>query len=545
MGSENTLYYGDNLDVLRRYIQDETVDLIYLDPPFKSNADYNILFKEHSGNQSAAQIKAFEDTWSWDAKAEEAYFEASYSAPDRVFQTLKALREILGSSDMMAYLVMMTLRLIELHRVLRPTGSLFLHCDSTASHYLKIILDSLFGIENFRNEIVWKRANTVKGNFGQGSRKMDPNTDTILYYSKTRNTKYFQQFASYSEDYVKKNYRHIEPETGRKYQLISMTGPGGASKGNPEYEVFGIKRYWRYSFDKMQKLIADGMVVQTSPGAVPRRKLYLDEGLGVPIQTLWDDIKSLSANDSERLGYPTQKPVSLLERIVNISTEVDEVVLDPFCGCGTAVVAAQKLNRRWIGIDITHLAVNLIRTRMVESFGEDAKFKVIGEPTDLMSAMTLAEEDRYQFQFWALGLVNARPAASNQKKGADGGIDGKIHFRDDMSGNIKTIIISVKSGKTSVTHIRELISVVDREKAVIGVYITLQDPTSNMAVEALEAGYYESEAFGAFPKIQILSIKQLLEGVKIKFPSQLQRVDETFKKSNKVTRNVEQGKLDF
>lgn len=558
MGSENTLYYGDNLDVLRRYIQDETVDLIYLDPPFKSNADYNILFKEHSGNQSAAQIKAFEDTWSWDANAEEAFYEASYSAPDRVFQTVKALREILGSSDMMAYLVMMTLRLIELHRVLKSTGSLYLHCDPTASHYLKVILDAIFGVQHFQNEVIWKRTSTHSS-----SRRWAPVHDSILFYSKSSSFTWNRVVIPYSEEFLKKYYRN-EDERG-KFTLSDLTGSGRreGDSGKPwrNIDPDSKGRHWAISSnlpswvslpddfdsltaqDKLEAFDAAGLIAWPPTGGTPRLKKYLKDDDGIVISDIVSDIGPISSHAAERLGYPTQKPIELLERILRASSNEGDIILDPFCGCGTAVVAAQKLNRRWIGIDITHLAVNLIRTRMVESFGEDAKFKVVGEPTDLMSAMTLAEEDRYQFQFWALGLVNARPAASNQKKGADGGIDGKIHFRDDMSGNIKTIIISVKSGKTSVTHIRELISVVDREKAVIGVYITLQEPTSNMGVEALEAGYYESEAFGAFPKIQILTIKQLLEGAKIKYPSQLQRVDETFKKSSKFKSITQQGTL--
>jgi site-specific DNA-methyltransferase (adenine-specific) len=273
-----------------------------------------------------------------------------------------------GHNDLSAYLVMMAIRLVELHRVLKPTGSLYLHCDPTASHYLKIILDMIFGVVNFRNEIIWKRANTVKGNFGQGSKRWDSNTDTILFYRKTEDNTFNQLFNEYSESYIKNCYKYVEPETGRQYQLISMTAPGGAAKGNPQYEVMGITRYWRYSKQKMQDLINAGLVVQIKPGGVPRRKQYLDQGKGVPVQSLWDDIPGLHSQSTERLGYPTQKPLALLERIIQASTNPGDIVMDSFCGCGTAIHAAQKLGRQWIGIDITHLAIALIEKRLRDSF---------------------------------------------------------------------------------------------------------------------------------------------------------------------------------
>src|SRR5271157_5802506 len=327
---------------LRDSIASDSVDLIYLDPPFNSQANYNVLFKAPSGQQSEAQIEAFEDTWHWNDHAENAFDEVMKSGNADVSEMIQSLRRFLKESDMMAYLTMMAIRLLELHRVLKPTGSLYLHCDPTASHYLKILLDGVFGPDGFRDDIVWKRAETVKGNFGQGSKFFDRNTDSILFYAKSPEQKFNPQFTAYRQEYIDDFYKYVEEGTGRIYRLISMTGPGGAAKGNPEYEVMGVRRYWRYSKDKMKELIAAGLVVQTSPGGVPQRKLYLDQGKGVPVQSLWDDIPALHSQSGERLGYPTQKPLALLERIIEASTDEGDMVLDPFCGCGTTIHAAQK-----------------------------------------------------------------------------------------------------------------------------------------------------------------------------------------------------------
>jgi adenine specific DNA methylase Mod len=363
----NALYYGDNLAVLRESIKDESVDLIYLDPPFNSNASYNVLFKAPTGEQSQAQIEAFEDTWHWNVHAEQAFDEAIHSGNTDAADLLLAMRKALGENDMMAYLAMMAVRLLELHRALKPTGSLYLHCDPTASHYLKILLDSIFGVTNFRNDIIWKRVSTVKGNFGQGSKFFGPNTDSILFYAKGDESVFHQIFTDYSEEYIGNFYKYNDPD-GRQYRLISMIGPGGAAKGNPSYEFMGVRRFWRYSKKRMQELFDAGMIVQSKPGAVPQRKLYLDEGKGVAVQSLWEGIEALSASSAERLGYPTQKPLALLERIISASSNENDLVLDPFCGCGTAVHAAQKLNRQWVGIDITHLAIGLIERRLKDAF---------------------------------------------------------------------------------------------------------------------------------------------------------------------------------
>jgi len=525
--TENTLYYGDNLDVLRRYVDDGSVDLVYLDPPFNSSRSFNVLFAEQDGSRAAAQIRAFEDTWQWDEAASAAYHEV-VEAGGKVSEVLQAFQLFLGGSDMLAYLSMMAPRLVELRRTLKETGSLYLHCDPTASHYLKLLLDAVFGPERYRNEIVWKRASTVKGNFGQGSKLWGQATDTLLFYTKSDDYTFHQPFKQYTEEYVDSAYRHVETETGRRYRLVSMIGPGGAAKGNPSYEVMGVTRYWRYSKEKMQELISKGLVVQTSPGTVPNRKYYLDEGKGVPVQSLWDDIGNLQASDAERLGYPTQKPVALLERIVAASSNAGDLVLDPFCGCGTTIDAAQKLNRRWIGIDITHLAIGLIRSRLKDRYAEAAKFNVVGEPVSVEDAAVLAHTDPYQFQWWSLGLVGARPV--EQRKGADKGIDGRLYFHDGTGkGKAHQIIFSVKAGRLHAPYVRDLAGVVEREKAQMGVWVTLDEPTKRMRAEAADAGIYESP-WGKHPKLQIVTVGELLDGKGIELP-RTSGINKTFKRA--------------
>jgi site-specific DNA-methyltransferase (adenine-specific) len=551
----NTLYYGDNLTILRNraYFPDECVDLIYLDPPFNSNRNYNVLFKDESGKDADAQIKAFDDTWHWGIEAQETYEELCVNASDKVSKTIQALYMLVGTNQMMAYLVMMTARLVQLHRVLKSTGSLYLHCDPTASHYLKIVLDAIFGIENFRNEIVWKRSD-AKGDISQGAKHLGRVTDSIFYYTKTDKAKVNALFTPLNDDYVKKFYRYIEEGTGRRYKLDNMLGPGGASKGNPYYEVMGVSRYWRYSKERMQQLIAEGRVIQTKPGNVPMYKRYLDESNGTPITSLWTDIDLIRGHDKEKLGYPTQKPLELLQRIIQINTNEGDVILDPFAGCGTTIAAAQKLNRKWMGIDITHLGIALLKFRLRDMFalqsGKD--YKVIGEPQSIADAKTLAQDadndGRYQFQFWALSLVEARPLGGSEgsrkgKKGSDKGIDGVINFFDSQKAHDLTqqVLIQVKSGKVKSGDIRDLVGTVEREKGAIGVFITLEPPTQDMKTEALTADVYRS-SWGEHRKIQILTIEELLNGARIDMPPQFG----TFKQANKVQNSemVQKGLLE-
>lgn len=516
-GQLNRLYYGDNLDVLGQHIKDESVDLVYLDPPFNSNASYNVLFGEQDGTRAAAQITAFEDTWRWDAAAAKAFKQTIHQGGGPA-DALSAFMVLLGPSDMLAYLSMMAPRLIELRRVLKPTGSIYLHCDPTASHYLKLLMDSIFGPLSFRTEIVWKRS-SAHSDAKQGRKQHGRIHDVLLFYTKGNDWTWNGVHTPYDESYVEKFYRHVEPETGRRYTLGDLTGPGGAAKGNPQYEVLGVRRFWRFTQDKMEAMIREGRVVQSKPGAVPRYKRYLDEQPGVPLQDIWSDINPIGAQAAERLGYPTQKPVALLERIIQASSNEGDVVLDPFCGCGTAVDAAQKLNRSWVGIDVTHLAVNLIRHRLRDTYGPGIEegYQVIGEPTSVADAEQLAAEDPYQFQWWALGLVGARPAET--KKGADHGIDGTIYFMDEANAKPKRVIISVKAGRTGSAHLRDLRGVLDREGAEIGVLISMQQPTAPTRKEAASAGFYHSPGWDLdYPRLQLLTVADLLDGRNIEYP---------------------------
>ncbi len=519
---KNKLYYGDNLEVLRRYVKDESVDLVYLDPPFNSRQDYNVLFAEKDGSQSSSQIHAFEDTWEWNIDAERAY-EQIVEQGGRVSDALRAFRTFLGGSDMMAYLAMMAPRLVELRRVLKETGSIYLHCDPTASHYLKILMDAVFGPQFFRNEIIWKRADPK----GHAFTRFPSTHDVILAFGRGTNTAWNTQYTEYDEDYLLSHYSNVEENTGRRYTLSDCTNPN-RNRPNLTYEWHGVTKVWRWTKERMQRAHDEGRLIYTKSGA-PRYKRYLDEMKGTVVTTVWDDIPFINSQAQERLGYPTQKPEALLERILKASSNEGDLVLDPFCGCGTTVQVAQRLNRRWIGIDITHLAIGLIKKRLSDAFGPEIKstYDVIGEPTDYAGAAALAAEDKYQFQWWALGQVGARPA--EQKKGADRGIDGRLYFHDDESGQSKQIIFSVKAGSVSVPQVRDLIGVLTREKAEIGVFLCFEEPTKPMLREAAEAGLYKSTDGTTYPRLQILTIQQILDGKQPEYP--LHRRDATFKKA--------------
>ena len=531
----NTLYYGDNLDILQRYIKDESVDLVYLDPPFNSNANYNVLFAQKDGAQSSAQIQAFEDTWQWDQNAIQTYtHEVEKGGP--VADALRAFNLILGDSNMMAYLTMMAPRLQELRRVLKPTGSLYLHCDPTASHYLKVLLDMVFGAENYRNEITWKRQTA----HSDAKHQFSNVSDSILFYAKSKLTQFLPQYGEHDPAYLSKFYRFDDNDGRGLYSIADMASPN--PRPNMMYEWNGFScpaKGWRYQRSTMEKLEAEGRIwyPKKKDGSFdfskrPRLKRYLNEQEGSIITNVWTDIQPLQFASAEKMGYPTQKPLALLERIINASSNPGDVVLDPFCGCGTAIAAAQKLGRKWIGIDITHLAIGLIKRRMEEAFGDSLKYEVIGEPTTLDDAKSLAEQDKYQFQWWALGLVGARPA--DQKKGADHGIDGRLYFHDDNSGKTKQVVLSVKGGQhVNVGHIRDLKGVLEREKAEIGVYICLEEATKPMRAEAAEAGFYHSDTWNRdYPKVQILTIAELLDGKQIDMPP-IQQVSQTFKRAKR------------
>ena len=474
------LYYGDNLEILKRYIKDESVDLVYLDPPFNSAQNYNAFFQEKDGTAAASQIRAFEDTWTWNQESQRVYEELILQ-PGKVSEVMQAFKTFLGMNDMMAYLAMMCPRLVELRRVLKSTGSLYLHCDPTASHYLKLLLDSIFGQDNFRNEVIWYYYNKMH----DSRKKLFPRaTDTLLFYVKDRNSEFtFHQLKEQRDKPVK--------------QLLRKKLDGRMVNAKDEH---GHVMY-RMKEDRT-------------------------------LDNVWR-IPCLQPAAPERLGYPTQKPVALLERIIAASSNPCDVVLDPFCGCGTTIDAAEKLGRKWIGIDVTQLATSLIKSRLRDTYGSKLEIVTVGEPTTPNEAATLAEEDKYQFQWWALGLVDARPV--EQKKGADHGIDGKILFRDDPNAaKPEQIIIQVKGGKTGVKDVRDLRGVLDREKAAIGVLISLQEATSPMEAEAASVGFYEHKTNKQkFPRLQLRTVKELMEGKGIERPTSAAASDETFKKAPK------------
>ncbi len=464
----NLLYYGDNLDVLRRHIKDESVDLVYLDPPFNSNASYNVLFAEH-GTSSIAQINAFEDTWHWDEAA--AYdYRQTVEQGGPVADMVRAFRTMLGTSDMLAYLTMMAPRLVELRRVMKPTGSIYLHCDPTASHYLKLLMDAVFGGTHFQNELVW--CYEIGGRpSGRWARKHD----VILFYSVSP-TFTFNSKAVAAERRAGTHMKIVIEADGRAVQVKTDRKTG---------------KVYRYP---------------------------VDEGARPP--DFFIGIQQLNREDAERLGYPTQKPEALLDRLIQASSSPGDTVLDPFCGCGTTIASAQRLGRRWIGIDITHLAVGLIKQRLLDAYGPSivTTYRVVGEPTDLAGASDLAASDPFQFQAWALGLVGAR-VASSAKKGGDKGIDGRLYFHDGAAGGATNqIIFSVKAGGLSPSHVRDLRGTLDREQAQIGVLLSFETPSAGMRAEAASAGFYDSAWGTSHPRLQLLTVAQLLSGKQVDYP---------------------------
>ena len=529
---DNTLYYGDNLDILKRYIPDESVDLVYLDPPFKSDQNYNVLFKEKNGSEAASQIRAFEDTWTWDQE-DEAVFADIVTKGGKLADCLQAFRTLMGPCDMLAYLVMMAPRLVELRRIMKPLASIYLHCDEIASHYLKILMDSIFSIQNFRNAITWKRTFS----HGNVSKNYGAVCDNLLWYSKGNQYVWNQLFTPFAQDYVEKTFKYKDPD-GRRWQSVTLRNPGQRPNLYYPFTASNGITYqphpngWSCDITRMKQYVKENRLhYPAKPDGALRLKMYLDESPGIRLQNLWDDIPPIGAQAAERLGYPTQKPEALLERIIRTNSNEGDLVLDPFCGCGTTIAAAQKTGRRWIGIDITHLAITLMKTRLSDAFGDQLSYKVIGEPTSIPDAEALAASDPYQFQWWALGLVGARPI--EEKKGADKGIDGKIVFQGDAVGKFEQVIISVKAGHTGRDHVHSLGGVINREKAAIGVLITMLDPTGPMKEEAVTAGFFESKTWGKkYPKIQLLTIAELLAGKKIDMPP-IKQVDATFKRAEK------------
>jgi site-specific DNA-methyltransferase (adenine-specific) len=514
----NQLWFGDNLAILREEIADESVDLVYLDPPFNSQANYNVLFKTPDDDAASAQVEAFRDTWTWGAEAEWAHQEIMRTGGG-VASIINALHSALGDSDMMAYLVMMAQRLHELRRVLRSTGSLYLHCDPTASHYLKIILDAVFGARCFRTEIVWKRS-TSHGNVGRSYGDL---TDTILFFTRSANGSYTwnQQYRSYSEEYQLR-YNMTDPD-GRRWQSVSLRNPGLRPNLKYPYTASnGVTYYphpngWAVGRDRMEKYDRENrLYFPTRPGGQLRLKQFLDERQGTKLQNLWDDIPAVNSQAQERLGYPTQKPIALLERIISTSSNSGDLVLDPFCGCGTSVHAAQRLGRQWIGIDVAYHAIRVIEDRLSMVPGR-VTYDVGGIPKDFPSAARLAENDKYQFQWWANYLVGVQ-ALKEVRKGPDRGIDGQMFFMNGPRGWGR-VLTSVKGGQhVGAKDVREFKAVIERERAEMGLFICLREPTREMRSEAAGFGFVDT-AHGHLPRLQIVSIEHWFAGGRPVLPS--------------------------
>ncbi len=535
----NRLFFGDNLGLMRdaKQFPDASVDLVYLDPPFNSNGDYNVLFREASGQASQAQFHAFTDTWTW-ADAAETYRKFIEECRNvAVGDMMQSLYAFLRGSPMMAYLAMMTPRLVELHRILKPTASLYLHCDPTAGHFLRILMDGVFGHQNFRNEIIWKRTSAHSG-----TKRWGPVHDVIFFYSKSDKFTWNPVFQDYSETYVKGFYRHSD-EKG-SFQIGDLTGAGTRSgeSGQPwgTFNPTDVGRHWAVPNQilleifgkefaewtvqqKLDALDAEGLIYWPPKGRVPRFKRYLDDKAGVPIVDVITDIKPIGAKAHERLGYPTQKPLALLERIIEASSNKGDIVFDPFCGCGTTIHAAQKLGRQWIGIDVTYLAINLIKRRLKDAFGDELEFDETGQPTDFRSAKRLAELDKFQFQHWALSLIGARPLKEGGGKGADRGVDGLLYFYESKEKREK-IIVQVKGGGIRRGDVVTLLGDVNNQGAKGGILVTLQKPSNPMREEAAASGRYTSVLWHDrdYPKIQILTIEGLMNKTeKIDAPPQM------------------------
>ncbi len=516
------LFYGDNLDVLRE-LSSEIVDLVYLDPPFNSNRAYNVIFArgDRIADSNQAQIQAFDDTWRWSPATDEQYQEMlAGSVPIRVSEVLRALHVLLGENDAMAYLVNMAPRLVEMRRVLTGRGSLYLHCDPTMSHYLKILLDAIFGAEHFRNEISWKRTSSHSS-----AKKYAPIHDVILYYAKGSNPIWHGPKTAHSQEYLDKYYRYDDGD-GRLYWRNSLTAAGTRNGSSGQrwrgIDVGATGQHWKFTTERLDEFDAIGRIYWPPKGGFPQIKRYRDELSGVAVGDMWSDIDRINQVAAERLGYPTQKPLALLERIIQASTDPGSVVLDPFCGCGTTIDAAQRLGRSWVGIDITYIAVDLIIKRLEHTYGASIKteYSVAGIPRDLGAARNLFARSPFDFERWAVSLVRGTP---NQKQVGDRGIDGVVRFYTDNKGQTGRVLVSVKGGKTvGPQFVRDLLGTVDTEKAEMGSLLTLAEPTRGIRDAIARAGTYRWPVNNSsFPKAQVLTIEGLLNGRSLQTPPAL------------------------
>lgn len=531
---KNQLYYGDNLDVLRRKIASESVDLCYIDPPFNSKRNYFQIYN-NIGTDGGDKAQAFMDTWEWgdEAVAGLAYIVDVQNLNNGKFtpQTvalIKGLEQVLGHGDLFAYLVHMTLRIVEIHRVLKPTGSFYLHCDPTASHYLKLVLDSVFCADgnggDFLNEIVWPRTNA----HNIASKYFSKVQDVIFFYAKSTSYTWNAEYTNFSPEQLKRY--SVDPETGRLVTGQDLTMTGNAKRN---FTWRGTTppphRGWGFSEAQLEQLWEQNLILTKKDGT-PRldgRKVFLDEKLGKPVSSLWTDVPRIGNTAAERLGYPTQKPEALLERIINASSNEGDTVLDAYCGCGTTVAVAQRLNRRWIGIDITYQSISLILKRLQDKYPDrwtaiEANIQLDGVPRDYHSAVALAnrkdDKTRKEFEKWAVLTYSNNQARINDKKGADKGIDGIAFFMVDANTHGKAIF-QVKSGGANRATLATLNSDRQREKAEFGILITMDAPTKSMLQEVQAAGKYKHPMLNREDdRIQIVTIQELLDGKRLDLP---------------------------
>ena len=534
------LYFGDNFSVLQEHVDSNSVDLVYLDPPFNSKAQYNLLYETPGNQRETAQHMVFRDSWAWGEEAEFC-FEAVLARGGEVASIVNALTLALKRSDTMAYLVMMAARLIEIHRVLKPNGSLYLHCDPTASHYLKLILDAIFGPTNYRNEINWRRT-SAHNDAKQGRRQYGNVRDVIFFYTVNGDWRWNQQYTPYDPDYLESEYRHGSKNGGYKETDATAAKPGGntsykwrvkrregsVDRWQPDFEneylmprkgweYLGVPpyqgRFWAYSYENMKAFWEKGELIHRATG-MPRIIQFANKMPGVPLQNDWQDIRP--APKSEALGYPTQKPLTLLRRIIEVSSNKGDVILDPFCGCGTSIHAAAELGREWIGIDVSYYAVRLIERRLKANFGKQFSVPIDGIPADLASAEALAERDPYGFQQWAVGEIGCQ-LWNDGKKGADTGIDGEMWFFGGPGGSGR-LLAQVKGGRNvGVAKVREFRAVLEREKAQMGVFFSRSAPTAEMEKEAASFGIYRIGS-SSFSRLQLISLPEWFAGQRPRLP---------------------------
>lgn len=526
----NRLYYGDNLTIMRN-MPPQCVDLIYLDPPFNSQRNYNLIYKRLTGQPVPEQEEAFCDAWEMDPEKEEMarsmpILLREYGADDDLVTFwnawIKALRHT--QPRLLAYLIYMSYRLFEMRRILKSTGSLYLHCDSNASHYIKVIMDGVFGHANFRNEIIWHRYKRPKGS-QHAARRFGWSTDTILFYSKSEAYTFNLEGVGSPMDEADMARRNThQDEHGPYYSGPIVRSPSMGHRPNLVYEYKGFTpgpEGWRMTRDKLERLDAQGDLMWTSSG-IPRRKVRPKETPTRQIDNLWSDIEAIGSQADERLGYPTQKPISLLERIIIASSRPGDVVFDPFAGCGTTIYAAHLTGRRWVGCDIAILSVKVVRDVLLKRYGleEGKQYLIDGIPLSVDGACDLFARDPRQFQHWAVELSGG---FCSTKYSGDRGIDGRIHF--DTPDGLRNMVLSVKGGTHLSPHmIRELRGVVDREDkddTVMGGFICMAPPTKGMLQEVASAGRYQLHGV-EYDRLQIRTVEDLLSGRGFDTPSRVQ-----------------------